>query len=212
MVQPQTVQRQTSRQWTRRPLKSRNTAWASWLARRLAQMRVRPNHISLASVAAAGLAAVCLVRAHWLAAALFIQLRLLCNLLDGMVAIEGGLRSASGEIYNDLPDRVSDALILVAAGYAAPSPEWAYELGWAAALLAILTAYIRVLGGASSLAQDFGGPMGKPQRMALLTLACVAAYFDSRALAAALALIVIGSLATAAIRTRRIVRQLEDRG
>ena len=208
----QMVQRQTVQQWTRRPLKSRNTAWASWLARRLAQMRVHPNHISLASVAAAAAAAFCLVRAHWLAAVLFIQLRLLCNLLDGMVAIEGGLRTPSGEIYNDLPDRLSDALILVAAGYAVPSPAWARDLGWAAAILAIITAYIRVLGGASGLAQDFRGPMGKPQRMAVLTLACVAAYFDSRAIAAALAVIVIGSLVTAAIRTRRIVRQLEKRG
>jgi len=197
--------------WTRRPLRSRDTAWASWLARRLAQARVHPNHISLASVAAAAGAAFCLVRGHWLAAALLIQMRLLSNLLDGMVAIEGGLRTASGEIYNDLPDRLSDALILVAAGYAVPSPAWTHELGWAAALLAILTAYIRVLGGASGLPQDFRGPMGKPQRMAVLTLACILAYFDSRTFAAALVLIVIGSLVTAGIRTRHIVRELEDR-
>ena len=174
-------------------------------------MRVRPNHISLASVAAAAAAALCLVRVHWLLAALLIQLRLLCNLLDGMVAIEGDLGTSSGEIYNDLPDRVSDALILVAAGFAVPSAAWAHDLGWGAALLAILTAYIRVLGGASGLAQDFGGPMGKPQRMAIVSLACLAAYFDARAFAVALAVIVIGSLATAAIRTRRIVRDLEHR-
>ena len=29
--------------------------------------------------------------------------RLLCNLLDGMVAVEGGKRSKSGELYNDVP-------------------------------------------------------------------------------------------------------------
>jgi phosphatidylglycerophosphate synthase len=197
--------------WTRRPLKSRNTVWASWLARRLAQIRVHPNHISLASVFAAAGAAFCLVRGQWLAAALLIQARLLCNLLDGMVAIEGGLRTASGEIYNDLPDRLSDALILAAAGYAAPSPAWTHELGWIAAILAILTAYIRVLGGASGLAQDFRGPMGKPQRMAVLTLACIAGYFDARAFVAALIVIVIGSLLTTALRVRRIVRELEDR-
>ena len=205
------VERQTVQPWTRRPLRSRNTVWASWLARRLAQMRVRPNHISLASVAAAAAAAFCLVRGHWLAAAVLIQLRLLSNLLDGMVAIEGGLRTPSGEIFNDLPDRLSDALILVAAGYAASSPAWAREVGWAAALLAILTAYVRVLGGASGLPQDFRGPMGKPQRMAVLTLACIAACFDSRAIAAALIVIVVGSALTAAIRTRRIVRELEGR-
>jgi phosphatidylglycerophosphate synthase len=197
--------------WTRRPLRSRGALWAIWLARRLTRARVRPNHISIASMIAASAAAFCLIHGWWLAAALLVQLRLLSNLLDGMVAIEGGLRTSSGEIYNDLPDRISDALILIAAGYAVATPLWAHELGWAAAVLAILTAYIRLLGGASGLQQDFRGPMGKPQRMAVMTAACLAAYFDARALVAALILIIIGSLATAAIRTRRIVRELEDR-
>src|SRR5439155_1544730 len=78
-----------------------------------------------------------------------IQLRLLCNLLDGMVAIEGGLQSKSGDVFNEVPDRVSDALILLGAGYAtAPALglAWAGALGSAAALLAVLTAYVRALG------------------------------------------------------------------
>src|SRR4051794_39093503 len=104
--------------WTRRPLRSRGALWAIWLAQRLTRARVRPNHISVASMLAAFAAALCLVHGWWLAAALLVQLRLLCNLLDGMVAIEGGLRTPSGEIYNDLPDRISDALILIAMGYA----------------------------------------------------------------------------------------------
>jgi phosphatidylglycerophosphate synthase len=108
----------TGQVWARRPVKSRNLIWAGRLAQWLADARVEPNHISLASVAAAAAAAVSLVAGHPLAAAVFIQLRLLCNLLDGMVAIEGGMRSAAGEVYNDLPDRVSDALILLAAGQA----------------------------------------------------------------------------------------------
>lgn len=33
--------------------------------------------------------------------------RLLCNLLDGMVAVEGGKRSKSGELYNDVPGLIS---------------------------------------------------------------------------------------------------------
>lgn len=197
--------------WTRRPLKSRDTVWAARLAQWLAHAGVRPNHISLAGVAAAAAAAFCLLGGWWLVSALLIQARLLCNLLDGMVAIEGGLRSPSGEIYNDLPDRLSDALVLIAGGYAAPLLPFTNELGWAAALLAILTAYIRVLGGAAGLPQDFRGPMAKPQRMAVMTAACILARFDARAFFVALLLIVVGSLVTAAIRTRRIVRHLEDR-
>jgi phosphatidylglycerophosphate synthase len=194
---------------TRRPLKSRNTAWAASLARSLVKARVRPNHISLLSVVAAAIAALCLLGGFHLLAALFIQLRLLCNLMDGMVAVEGGLRSTAGEIYNDLPDRVSDALILLAAGYSLPWPAYARELGWIATLLAIMTAYIRALGGACGLAQEFRGPMAKPQRMAVMTLACLLAPIDSRAVAVALIVIIAGSLLTVVLRIRRIVHQLE---
>ena len=195
----------------RRPLKSRGAAWAVALARILTRAGARPNDISIASVAMAAVAAVCLLQGRYLIAAVFIQLRLLCNLMDGMVAVEGGRASASGEIFNDLPDRVSDVLILAAAGYAAPWPSFAPELGWTASVVALLTAYVRVLGGACGLAQDFAGPMAKPHRMAVMTAACLAALLDPRALPAALVIVIAGSLLTAALRLSRIVRRLEAR-
>jgi phosphatidylglycerophosphate synthase len=193
--------------FARRPLKSRTLAWPVRLAGWLATAGVRPNHISIASVAAAALAGWSLVDGRYLVAALLIQLRLLCNLLDGMVAIEGGLRSASGEIYNDLPDRLSDAIVLLAAGYSLHWP----ELGWIASLLAILTAYVRVLGGACGLPQDFRGPMAKPQRMAVMTAGCILAPFDSRALALALMVIIAGSAITIVARVRTIIARLEKK-
>ncbi len=52
-------------------------------------------------------------RAAWLLAACLIQLRLLANMFDGMVAIEQGRQSPLGELYNEIPDRVSDAFILI---------------------------------------------------------------------------------------------------
>jgi phosphatidylglycerophosphate synthase len=90
-------------------------------------------------------------------------------------------------------------------------------LGWAAALLAVMTAYVRFLGGACGLAQNFMGPMAKQHRMAVMTLACLAAVFEpivgwnGETLAAALGVIVLGALVTIARRTRRIVRELEAR-
>jgi len=206
---------------TRRPLKSRGRTWAVLAAQRLARANVRPNLISLASVLFAAAASLCLLLAEgrmvcFLAAAGFIQLRLLCNLLDGMVAIEGGLKSKSGEIYNDLPDRLSDALLLVLAGYSIAWPDWSRELGWSAALVAVMTAYIRVLGGAVGLPQDFSGPMAKPHRMAVLTAACIGAAIETaigapqRSIAVALLLILIGSAVTTVRRTTRIVHQLES--
>ncbi|MEO8128246.1 MAG: CDP-alcohol phosphatidyltransferase family protein [Bryobacteraceae bacterium] len=206
----------------RRPLTSRGNPWAVSAAKWLARVPVRPNHISLASMVFACGAGLSLLfadsRAEWyLAAAVMIQLRLLCNLMDGMVAIEGALQSKSGEIYNDLPDRISDAIILILAGYSLSWPAWSRELGWSAALLAVMTAYARVLGGASGLVQDFSGPMAKPHRMAVLTAGCIGAAAESfigaspRSLAIALGVIVIGSAATMVRRTARIVQQLESR-
>ncbi len=166
----------------RRPLKTRSwrvfQSLASWLAR----CGVSPNAISVASVGFAVLGAVGLIatnwvddgslrRLCWLVAGAGIQLRLIANLLDGMVAVEGGRASATGPLYNEVPDRLSDPILLVAAGYAAG----AYPIaGWAAAAIALLVAYIRAIAASVGAGQIFLGPMAKPQRMAILSAVCVA--------------------------------------
>jgi len=210
----------------RRPLKTRDTAWARALARWLVARRVAPNHISLASLvfAALGAAAMLLapaaspgVRAGlYLAAAGCIQLRLLCNLLDGMVAVEGGLGSRSGDLYNEIPDRLADPLLIVPAGYAC-GLAWGPELAWTAGCLALLTAYIRALGGSLGLAQDFQGPMAKPHRMAAMTSGLITAALgvawglDGPVLFLTLLLIAVGAALTAIRRTRTILAALEAR-
>jgi phosphatidylglycerophosphate synthase len=149
-----------------------------------------------------------------LGAALAIQLRLLCNLFDGMVAVEGGQATPAGAVWNDLPDRLADPLILVPVGYAITVP-WGVELGWLAGVLAVLTAYVRVLGGALGLPQDFRGPLAKPQRMAVLTVAWLGAILEELlggagwVLVLALLIIALGSGITALRRTRHLVRALE---
>jgi phosphatidylglycerophosphate synthase len=130
-----------------------------------------------------------------------------------MVAVEGGRGSRSGEVFNDAPDRLADILILVAAGYALPWPAWGSALGWIAATLAVLTAYVRLLGRSLGLPQDFCGPMAKPHRMAVLTIACIAALVSSLesrlGLSLGLAVIAIGSALTVVRRLVRLVRALE---
>jgi len=200
----------------RRPLASRDTAWARRIASALARSSVTPNQISTISIVFAALGAWALVDARPLAlvgAAIAVQLRLLCNLIDGMVAIEGGKQSPVGALYNEFPDRIADSLLLVALGYACGVP-W---LGWLAALLAALTAYVRATGGALGLAQDFRGPMAKPHRMAVLTLACVIGAAEMQwngtryALLVAAIVIAAGSALTCATRTRAIARALRAR-
>jgi phosphatidylglycerophosphate synthase len=202
----------------RRPLKTRETAWARGAAAAVCRAGISPNTISVLSVAVAALGAAALLLAPppWslLACALCIQLRLLCNMLDGMVAVEGGRQSPTGALYNEIPDRLADSAFLVAAGYLVQLP-W---LGWCAALLAALTAYIRMLGGSLGLPQDFRGPMAKPHRMALLTAACVLAaaehgwHHSAYTLPAALWIITVGSALTCVTRTRAIAAALNARG
>lgn len=151
------------------------------------------------------------------AAAAAIQLRLLCNLLDGLLAVEGGLQSPTGELYNDVPDRFADVVVIVAAGYAVVW-DWGAALGWAAAAAALLTAYVRVLGGAVGARQHFLGPMAKPHRMAVLTAACLLSLvelavsdLEGRVLAVALGVVLTGSLITFVRRLQLVARELNAR-
>jgi len=195
----------------RRPVAARGNVLIQKLASRLAASPVTPNQISLASVLFSALAAWTL---HWrdgvgdLLAIVFIQARLICNVVDGLVAVEGGKKSALGPMFNEFPDRVSDSLVLAAAGYACALPGW----GWLAALLAVLTAYVRVFGGAMGFAQDFGGPMPKQTRMHVISAGCFFGFLESLAththygLRIAVVVVAVGSAITCATRTWAITR------
>jgi phosphatidylglycerophosphate synthase len=207
----------------RRPLASRDSGWARAIARRLSASGITPNQISMASMVMAGVAGA----AFWfagtaasgprivllLAAALFCQLRLLCNLFDGMVAIEGGKQAADGPFWNEFPDRIADILILAGVGYGVGAP----ALGWAAAAFAVLTAYTRELGRNCGLPADFSGPMAKQHRMATITAAALLSLLEplwrgqNGVLVIALWLVAVGAAVTALRRAANIVRSLRGR-
>ena len=203
----------------RRPLTSRNSAWAAQLASWAVAREITPNQISQASMAfaAAGFALYAMstqvtglaqVLALLLAAAT-LQARLVCNLIDGMVAIEGGQGAKDGPFWNEAPDRVSDFLFFTGAGLAAGQP----ELGLLAAALAIATAYLRELGRAEGFAPDFSGPLAKPQRMAVLTAgtALAALYATHWTLTLTLWIIVAGTAATVVRRCWTLIQRLKAR-
>ncbi len=204
---------------SRRPLTSRSSAWARRFAEGCVQKGYTPNQISRASVgfAALGLLFYALssfgpgiLQWLWLLlAAATIQARLVCNLIDGMVAVEGGQGTDDGAFWNEALDRLSDLLFLVGAGVAAGNP----GLGAFAAALAIATAYLRELGRAEGFAPDFSGPFAKPQRMAVLTGGTVIAafYASDWTLGFTLWIIVAGTALTILSRSLRLIKALKKR-
>lgn len=175
----------------RRPLKSRDLPFFKNLAAGLARAGATPNTISFFSIVFGVMAGIAFagtsiahgewsVRLHWLLAAVCIQLRLIANLLDGMVAVEGRKGGPTGDLWNEAPDRISDAAIFIGAGYALGSSP---TLGWAAALVAVFVAYVRALGASVGAGQCFLGPQAKPQRMALMTVLAVAGAIFPTAIA-----------------------------
>src|SRR5213596_456249 len=195
----------------RRPIATRNRKWAQAATAWLAARNVSLNAISIAGMwacivagIALGLTSISDYRILWLVAALGAQLRLTANMLDGMVALGSRRASKVGELYNEIPDRVSDAAVFIGAGFA-----WGgnVTLGYIATILAIFTAYVRSAGKIAGAPNEFCGPMAKQHRMLVITVACVYsavvprswqifhfANLDIGVIAIALSLIIAGCL------------------
>ncbi len=111
-------------------------------------------------------------RLAWGIGAALCLLRFVAIRLDGMLQSASERQSRDEEFYNELPERVSDAVTLLGFGFAAGSSPW---LGLAAALAAIFSAYIRSL--VSSRAKAARPmrfvPMRRTQRLLLLALVSI---------------------------------------
>ena len=209
----------------RRPIATRNRKWAQAATAWLASRNVSPNAISIGGMCACivagialGMTSVADYRILWLITALDAQLRLTANMLDGMVAIASSRTSKTGELYNEVPDRISDAAVFIGAGYA-----WGgnVTLGYVATILAIFTAYIRAAGKIAGAPNEFCGPMAKQHRMLVITLICVYAAITPRSwqmipfdhsqigmMTLGLVIIVAGCLITVVRRVGRIAHAL----
>jgi phosphatidylglycerophosphate synthase len=224
---PATVmQEATSETIDRRPIATRNRKWAQAATIWLASRNVSPNAISIAGMCACIVAGIALgvtsiteYRILWLIAALGAQLRLTANMLDGMVAIASSRTSKTGELYNEVPDRISDAAVFIGAGFA-----WGgnVTLGYIATILAIFTAYVRAAGKIAGAPNEFCGPMAKQHRMLVITLICVYAAITPRSwqmiafndlriglMTLGLVVIVVGCVITVIRRIVRIAHALK---
>jgi phosphatidylglycerophosphate synthase len=210
----------------RRPIATRNRKWAQDATAWLASRNISPDAISIAGMCACIIGGVALgltsfvdYRILWIIGALGAQLRLTANMLDGMVAIASSRTSKTGELYNEVPDRLSDAAVFIGAGYA-----WGgnVTLGYVATILAIFTAYVRAAGKIAGAPNEFCGPMAKQHRMLVVTLICVYAAITPRSwqiitfndsqiglMTLGLVVIVVGCVITVIRRVGRIAHALK---
>jgi phosphatidylglycerophosphate synthase len=209
----------------RRPIADAFRRMAQGPAQALARAGVHPDVVSYGSIAASIGAGLCFWQSGsspWLLilAPVFCYLRLYLNMLDGMVALASGRASLRGEIVNEMPDRVSDVLIFAGVahgGWCSPIPAY-----WAA-LMALMTAYVGVLGQAVGARREYGGVMSKPWRMLMLhvgawtTLAFIWWRGGDVRLAGSTVLdwtcfaIVAGCVQTIVARLQRILRTLKEK-
>ena len=188
-------------------VKPRFQALLAPLAQGMANQRVNPDVLTVAAVGCGLLGGAALGLSPqqplllWTIPPL-VALRLGLNALDGMVATRRGVARPWGKVLNELCDRLADLaffwplLILPAV-----SPVWAVASMGAM----LLVAFIGVLSETVTGVRQYGGPMGKADRMACLGLAAAAtALLGTWATMQILAIVMVGGgLLTAYQRLER---------
>ena len=204
----------------RRPIAAIFRRTADAATRFCVRQSIHPDAISYLSVLAALVAASCFwnsERYRWLLiiGPLFCYLRLWLNMLDGMVAVSAGKASRRGEILNDLPDRVSDIIIFVGLAHSGLMNPL---IGYWAAILAVLTAYVGLFGQALGVQREFGGIMSKPWRMVAVTIGAWVTFFchghsfpSFTILDWTCFVVIVGCVQTIVVRLKRITAALQDK-
>jgi archaetidylinositol phosphate synthase len=129
------------------------------------------------------------------------------NALDGMVATDTGVARSWGEVLNEFSDRLADVFLF--AGLALSGLVSA-PLAWVATIAVVLSEDIGVLSKAAGGARQYGGIMGKADRMVVMSLAALLAYITGAnwPLIMMLAVVAIGCVATTIQRGRQTYESL----
>jgi phosphatidylglycerophosphate synthase len=161
---------------------------------------ISADTLTLLAVPVAALGGACLALSGtvpWLllAVPLLAALRLLFNLLDGMVARSSGSIHPMGEVWNEVGDRLADVLFIGGLAFV-PGVDPRLALGAVAA--ALLASYAGITSRAAGASRQYGGVMSKPGRMVVLAVAAPLAFVTGDLVWLVLAAVVIsvGSLIT----------------
>ena len=106
--------------------------------------------------------------------AMFVILNGSLDLLDGALARELEVDSRAGDLLDHVLDRYADVAII--AGLAAGVEQ--YALGFAAVTGVLLTSYLGTQIEAIGMDREYGGLVGRADRLALIAVVAVVASFD----------------------------------
>jgi len=109
---------------------------------------------------------------YWVSGMIFCLLRIVTIRLDQAMQLPHQRSNPEEYSFSEVPERVSDAVTLIGFGFAVDSDPW---LGLAAALAAILSAYVRsyaVMRGAARKSAS-SGPMTRTHRLLLVSVTAI---------------------------------------
>lgn len=184
----------------------------NWLVAR----RVHPDVLTIAALVLSIGGGVLLYAAAWMPLLLLLLPvvtlgRTALNALDGLVAKRTGLARPWGEVLNEFCDRLADIALF---GGLALAPTTNGRLGVVTLVVVLLGSYLGILGKAAGGRRQYGGVMGKADRMVYLAVAAPIAGLAGRPewLDWYLAVVLVGALATIVERWRSIRVDLQRRG
>ena len=171
----------------------------------LAAAGVNPDRVTLAAVPVEIAVATALIggMAHaavWLLVPPLALVWMSLNALDGSLARKTNTSTAHGAVLNEFVDRGGDLLVL-GAGFLIAPPAIA-----ATALAAVAASEIAAaVGWAATGERHFPGPMGKPDRAAILAVGTAVAVLWTPAVTLAYLAIAVGAGAGVLIRSRHVL-------
>ena len=142
------------------------------------RLDLKPNHITAAGLLISLATGVVIYYSGQISVLLLLApigtiLRLVLNALDGMVAEELKITSKFGEVLNEYFDRLSDIAIFVGLAF---SKNVNNTLGLEAVVAVLLTSYIGIVGKAAGGRRQYGGFVGKADRMLYLGIMSIIVF------------------------------------
>ncbi len=104
-----------------------------------------------------------------------VNARTACNALDGLVARRLNVASRFGEVLNELIDRFSDSVLFLSI-YALGASNNNLALG--TLLVVLLNSYLSILSKAAGGSRQYGGIVGKADRMIYMSIAAIAVFIS----------------------------------